>query len=163
MKAVIATAQQMAATTTAKSVSRWILNGSRSSIIAWELGQPEFEISVPIAGSLFRSGTCHIGSDGLDILRARLWQFCVTALGAKHAETGHFPAGPRHPRSALQTDQLFGVANVQRACSAFGTPCSDGSERARIIIAPGLMTVFNAENIVSPEGCSAYCRWPFSC
>ena len=79
MKAVIATAQQMAATTTANRVSRWMLNGSRSSVIAWELGQLEWEVSVPMAGSLFLSGTCHIGSDGWDILRARLWQFCVTS------------------------------------------------------------------------------------
>src|SRR5690348_5826527 len=68
----------MAATTTAKRVSRWIFKGSCSSVIAWKLGQPELEISVPIAGSLSLWGTCHIGADRLDILRACLWRFYVT-------------------------------------------------------------------------------------
>jgi hypothetical protein len=39
-KAVTATPQQMAATTTAKRGSRWMLNGSRSSVIAWEADRP---------------------------------------------------------------------------------------------------------------------------
>jgi len=71
-KAVTAIAQQMAATTTAKRGSRWTRNGSCSCVITWELGQPASRISVPMAGSLFVSGTCPIGSGRFGILRACL-------------------------------------------------------------------------------------------